>query len=169
MEGIFDIKKDQLLFDSERRSVGPGLYILEEAQKNNVPALPWDNLTSNIDLSRTFLENNIRVDAESDLKNLHRKLSNNPTDKYVPDETKELDPNMNVFNDIKNMYFNSENSRLNEPAFELKGMTKNRFISLKKNPQENVIEPFVREGDNTYLDLIDNFEPCPVKLNNDFY
>ena len=49
-------------------------------------------------------------------------------------------------------------------AFELKGMTKNRFISLKKNPQENVIEPFKREGDNTYLDLIDTHEPCPVNL-----
>ena len=69
MEGIFDKNKEQLLFDSESRSVGPGLYRLEEAQKNNTIALPWDNLTSNINLSSTFLENNIRVDAESDLKN----------------------------------------------------------------------------------------------------
>ena len=166
MEGIFDKNKDQSLFDSERRSVGPGLYSLEEAQKNNKIALPWDNLTSNINLSRTFLDNNIRVDAESDLKNLGRKLSNNPLDKYIPDETKELDPDMNVFNNIKEMFFNSENSRLNEPAFELKGMTKNRFISLKKNPQDNVIEPFLREGENTYLDLIDTYEPCPVNLIN---
>ena len=34
MEGIFDKSKDQLLFDSERRSVGPGIYRLEEAQKS---------------------------------------------------------------------------------------------------------------------------------------
>ena len=45
-------------------------------------------------------------------------------------------------------------------------MAKNRFISLKKNPQDNVIEPFIREGDNTYLDLIDTYEPCPVNLIN---
>tara|TARA_B100001094_G_scaffold269468_1_gene273689 strand:- start:258 stop:758 length:501 start_codon:yes stop_codon:yes gene_type:complete len=166
MEGTFDKNRDQLLFDSERRSVGPGLYRLEEAQKNNKIALPWDNLTSNIDLSSTFLENNIRVDAESDLKNLGRKLSNNPKEKYIPDEVKEINPDMNVFNNIKEMYFHSENSRLNEPAFELKGMAKNRFISLKKNPQDNVIEPFKREGDNTYLDLIDTHEPCPVNLIN---
>ena len=166
MEGIFDKNKEQLLFDSESRSVGPGLYRLEEAQKNNTIALPWDNLTSNINLRSTFLENDIRVDAESDLKNLGRKLSNNPKEKYIPDEVKEINPDMNVFNNIKEMYFHSENSRLNEPAFELKGMAKNRFISLKKNPQDNVIEPFKREGDNTYLDLIDTHEPCPVNLIN---
>ena len=33
MEGIFDKNKDQLLFDSEMRAVGPGLYRLNEAQK----------------------------------------------------------------------------------------------------------------------------------------
>ena len=164
MEGIFDKNKDQLLFDSEKRSIGPGLYRLEEAQKNNKIALPWDNLTSNIDLSSTYLENNIRVDAESDLKNLGRKLSNDPKKKYNPEEANAVNPELNIFNNIKDMYFYSENSRLNEPAYELKGMTKNRFISLKKNPQDNVIEPFKREGENTYLDLIDNYEPCPVNL-----
>ena len=164
MEGIFDKNKDQLLFESEKRSIGPGLYRLEEAQKNNKIALPWDNLTSNIDLSSTYLENNIRVDAESDLKNLGRKLSNDPKKKYNPEEANAVNPELNIFNNIKDMYFYSENSRLNEPAYELKGMTKNRFISLKKNPQDNVIEPFKREGENTYLDLIDNYEPCPVNL-----
>ena len=166
MEGIFDKNKDQLLFDSEMRAVGPGLYRLNEAQKKNTIALPWDNLTSNIDLSRTYLENNNRVDADSELKNLSRKLSNNPGEKYRPDENKPLEPDMNLFNNINKMFFHSENMRLNEPAFELKGMAKNRFISLKKNPQDNVIEPFMREGDNTYLDLIDTYEPCPVNLIN---
>ena len=164
MEGIFDKSKDQLLFDSERRSVGPGMYRLEEAQKSNKIALPWDNLTSNINLSSTYLENNVRVDAESELKNLGRKLSNNPKEKYNPEEVKEVSPEMNIFNNVKDMYFYSENSRLNEPAFELKGMTKNRFISLKKNPQDNVIEPFGREGFNTYLDIIDNYDSCPVQI-----
>ena len=164
MEGIFDKNRDQLLFESEARSVGPGLYRLEQAQKDNKIALPWDNLTSNINLKSTYLENNIRVDAESELKNLGRNLSNDPSKKYLPNENTVVNDELNIFNNIKDMYFNSENSRLNEPAFELKGMTKNRFISLKKNPQDNVIEPFEREGLNTYLDLIDTYEPCPVNL-----
>ena len=75
MEGIFDKKKDQLLLDSEARAMGPGLYRLNEAQKNNTIALPFDNLTSNINLSSTYLENDMRVDFDSDLKNLSRPLS----------------------------------------------------------------------------------------------
>ena len=46
MEAKFEANKDQLLFDSESRAIGPGLYRLNEAQKNNTIALPWDNLTS---------------------------------------------------------------------------------------------------------------------------
>ncbi len=166
MEAKFEANKDQLLFDSESRAIGPGLYRLNESQKNNTIALPWDNLTSNIDLSRTYLQNNVRVDADSELKNLSRKLSNNPGEKYSPNEFEPQNPDLNLFHNIKQSFGYSENMRLNEPAFELKGMIKNRFISLKKNPQDNAIEPFKREGDNTYLDLIDNHEPCPVNLIN---
>ena len=43
-------------------------------------------------------------------------------------------------------------------------MTKNRWISLKKNPQENVIEPFKVVGFDTYSDLLDNYKDCPVQL-----
>ena len=160
MEGIFDKKKDQLLLDSEARAMGPGLYRLNESQKNNTIALPFDNLTSNINLSSTYLENDMRVDFDSDLKNLSRPLSRFPGDKYIPSE-KPLPKDTNLFKNIEKNYFHSENSRLNEPAFELKGMAKNRFISLKKNPQNNAVEPFKRIGSDTYQDLVDNFKECP--------
>ena len=39
-------------------------------------------------------------------------------------------------------------------------MAKNRFISLKKNPQDNAVEPFRRIGSDTYQDLVDNFKEC---------
>lgn len=161
MEGIFNKNKDQLLLESEKKAIGPGLYRLNESQKNNTIALPWDNLTSNINLKSTFLENDNRIDFDSELKNLSRPLSKYPGDKYIPSE-KPLPKDTNIFNNIDKNFFYSENSRLNEPAFELKGMTKNRFINLKKNPQENSLEPFDRLGNNTYLDLIDNFKACPV-------
>ena len=122
-KGVFDKQATQMLFDSENVSQGPGMYRLERAQKENKPAFPWQEGV-NFNFSSTFLENNIRVDAESDLKNIIRPLSNNPGDKYVPDETKELDPDMNIFKDMKDGFFHSESTRLNDPAFELKGMTK---------------------------------------------
>ena len=49
----YTFNKNQLLLNSEISSVGPGLYRLNEAQKNNTIALPWDNLTTNINLSST--------------------------------------------------------------------------------------------------------------------
>ena len=70
---------------------------------------------------------------------------------------------MNIFKDMKDGFFHSESTRLNDPAFELKGMTKNRWISLKKDPQKTALEPFLRNGEDTYLDLIDNFKDCPFQ------
>ena len=159
MEGIFDKKKDQLLLDSEARAMGPGLYRLNEAQKNNTIALPWDNLTTNINLSSTYLEKECRVDLDSNLKNLGNPLSNSFENKHFPVE-KPLPKEVNLFNDVNEAFFYSQNSRLNEPAFELKGMAKNRFISLKKNPQDNSVEPFERLGLDTYQNLVDNFKEC---------
>ena len=72
----YTFNKNQLLLNSEVSSVGPGLYRLNEAQKNNTIALPWDNLTTNINLSSTYLEKECRVDLDSNLKNLGNPLSN---------------------------------------------------------------------------------------------
>ena len=59
--------------------------------------------------------------------------------------------------EFKDLKFSSKYSRLDEPAFELRGQTKNRWFELPINPQENTIEPFKRLGSNTYLSLIDNY------------
>ena len=159
----YTFNKNQLLLNSEVSSVGPGLYRLDEAQKNNTIALPWDNLTTNINLSSTYLEKEYRVDLDSNLKNLGNPLTNSFENKHVPVE-KPLPKEVNLFNDVNEAFFYSQNSRLNEPAFELKGMAKNRFISLKKNPQDNAVEPFRRIGSDTYQDLVDNFKECPQNI-----
>ena len=108
------------------------------------------------------------VSSITDEKVLHvaavaAELIDNNEDGIVDDPNIESELNNNI---TVMPIFHSENSRLNEPAFELKGMTKNRWINLKKNPQDNVIEPFNREGENTYLDLLDNYRDCPVTLKN---
>ena len=163
MEGYLKNHDRELFTAAEGVALGPGLYRLDNAQRKNTIAFPWAP-NSNINLGNTFLENDLRVDFESDLKNMTRKLSNDPKKKYVPEENIAQNPNTNIFNGIKDGFFHTESSRLSSPAFELKGMPKNRWISLKKNPQENVIEPFERNGFDTYSDLLDNYKDCPVQL-----
>ena len=48
--------------------------------------------------------------------------------------------------ELKESNFSSRYSRLDQPAFELRGQTKNRWIELPIDPQENAIEPFQRLG-----------------------
>ena len=62
MEGVFDKQATQMLFDSEKVSLGPGMYRLEKAQKENKTAFPWQEGV-NFNFSSTFLENNKRVYA----------------------------------------------------------------------------------------------------------
>ena len=163
MEG-YEKLQQSLLYEKEGLSVGPGLYRLDKAQRNNTIAYPWAPTVRIQNFGALITENLDRMDVESDLRNITRKLSNDPQEKYIPDENSKMKPDVNVYNNVKDGFFHTENSRLNEPAFELKGLTKNRWINLKKNPQEHVIEPFLREGENTYLDLLDNYKDCPVYL-----
>ena len=59
--------------------------------------------------------------------------------------------------EFKDLNFSSKYSRLDEPAIELRGQTKNRWIVLPIDPQENAIEPFKRLGTNTHLSLVDHY------------
>ena len=59
-------------------------------------------------------------------------------------------------------FTNPESTLLNNPPQLLRGQVKNRFESVFKNPQENILEPFDRLGTNTYLSLMDNSEDCPA-------
>ena len=164
MEGYLKNYERELFTAAEGVTLGPGLYRLDNAQRKNTIAFPWAP-NSNINLGNTFLENDLRVDFESDLRNITRHLTNDPKGKYVPQENVPQNPKTNIFDGVNDGFFHIESSRLTNPAFDLKGMTKNRWISLKKNPQENVIEPFKRNGFDTYSDLLDNYRDCPVQLN----
>ena len=42
----------------------------------------------------------------------------------------------------------------------LRGQVKNRWESVFKDPQENILEPFNRLGENTYLGLMDTSDEC---------
>lgn len=88
------------------------------------------------------------IDVNSEILNITRPLTNNAEGKWMGGK---------IIDDVelKESKFSSRYSRLDEPAFELRGQTKNRWIELPIDPQENAIEPFQRLGANTHLANVD--------------
>ena len=90
------------------------------------------------------------TDVESNLKLLNFPLTNNPSQKYAPDKSVKA---VNIFND--DGFFHSE--IVNQvDKLDLKEQGINRFQFLHLDPQANVIEPFLRIGNNTVLETLDN-------------
>ena len=96
------------------------------------------------------------IDTESDLYNIVNVNSNDPNKKYIPDPNKKVD-----YLDLKDGFFHEENTLLTNPPSELRGIAKNRFYNLFKDPQKTAIEPFNRIGEDTYSSILDDYKPCP--------
>tara|TARA_B100000686_G_C16744635_1_gene948690 strand:+ start:177 stop:632 length:456 start_codon:yes stop_codon:yes gene_type:complete len=110
----------------------------------NDPSIKYQN-------SGLYKNNDSRfMDVNSEILNITRPLTKDVNGVWTGGS---------VMDDIqlKDLNFSSKYSRLDEPAFELRGQTKNRWIKLPINPQENVIEPFKRLGANTHLTLVDHY------------
>ena len=75
----------------------------------------------------------------------------------LPDPQSMFQAGMKMFEDG---FFHQESTLLTNPPIDLRGQTKNRWQPVHLDPQKNVIEPFNRRGDDTYLALIDNFKDC---------
>ena len=118
------------------------------------------------------------IDTESDLYNIVNVNSNDPNKKYIPDPDKKID-----YLDLDDGFFHSENSLLTNPPSELRGVAKNRFYNLFKDPQKTAIPPekffpegpginipFKRIGYDTYANILDNYKPCSFNksIYNDF-
>ena len=135
-------------------SNGPGIYNLINSFENYDKKFPISPtiISQRGGISSTNIP---LVDIDSELMGLTRKMSNDPQMKYNPTK------NINVeYDKLNNGLFESENTKLTNPTIDLKGMTKNRFDFIPLNPILNSIEPFERNGDNTYLSLIDNYQEC---------
>ena len=63
-------------------------------------------------------------------------------------------------NILDTLPFNTEHTYLTNPAINIKGMSKNRWLELHLNPQNNSIEPFDRNGKNSVLNNLDTFDKC---------
>lgn len=94
--------------------------------------------------------NSSMIDYNSKMLNIDRKLNK---DLYI----NSIDPKSDQlkFNDG---FINKEFTRLNNPTLDLKGLGPNRFYKLLRNPQENVIEPFSRIGEDTVQNTLDKFK-----------
>ena len=143
----FDEQQNKLLDD---QSKGPGLYQLDQSLKTNKPVYPWAPGT-NISIDGEGVKGDV-IDAHSELLNLSRPESKNIHLQYSPFESKTF--NEPLYGD--DGFFNKVNSRITDPAFDLREFGINRWEWLPINPQANSVEPFVRIGTNTVLETLDN-------------
>jgi hypothetical protein len=137
--------------ETEMLSNGISNYMLDGIKVNTESIYPAD---PSIKYQNSGLYKNTNsnfMDINSELLNITRPLTKDQNKKFVDDsiiETAELNDKI----------FSSKYTRLDEPAFELRGQTKNRWIELPIDPQQNVIEPFKRLGLNTHIALVDNYK-----------
>ena len=135
-------------------SSGPGQYQLNQVR--NTISYPWAPTTILQHNGGSLMDQNF-FDVDSELKNITRKLSNNPNEKYIP-SPEGAEVKMINFQDGG---YHQISSRLTNNAFELKGVGINRWEPLFFDPQKNSVEPFRRIGENTVLYTLDtHVEDC---------
>ena len=139
---------------SNNYSSKPGEYRLNE-DRNQI-SYPWAPTMILQKNGGSLMDNNF-FDVDSELKNITRKLSNNPKEQYIPGAEGEEKRMLN----FKDGGYHQISSRLTNNAFELKGVGINRWEPLFFDPQKNAVEPFRRIGDNTVLNTLDtHVEEC---------
>jgi hypothetical protein len=149
---------DELEKEATVQSLGPGYYFRNTVKTEGEPVYPWAPTTRIQSVGGSLLADTKLVDVDSELMGLNRKHSNDPNKHYKPSEEKII-----KYLNLEDGFFHQESTLLNSPPQLLRGQVKNRWESVFKNPQENILEPFKRLGDNTYLDLMDTGEECATE------
>ena len=139
---------------SEEMSSLPSKYTFETEYEQDKPVYPWAPTTT-IQGGGASIASNL-VDVDSELMNITRKLSKDPTKQYKPGDG--FKPSTN----LKDGYFHQESSLLTNNSRELRGTGWNRWEPLFFDPQKNSIEPFQRIGTNTVLSTLDESLQCSV-------
>ena len=143
----FNEQQNKLLNDQAK---GPGLYQLDESLRTSKPAYAWAP-GSNVSREDKAPSGEL-TDIQSDLLNITRKESKNIYLQYSPYENKTFQQPIHG----DDGFFEQVNSRLSDPAFDLKEYGINRWEWLPIDPQKNAVEPFRRIGENTVLGVLDN-------------
>ena len=143
----FDEKQNKLLDD---QSIAPGIYQMDEALRENKPAYPCAPGSNQSRQDKAPTGN--LTDVQSELMNLSRPLSKDFYTQYSPVDSKiKAEP---IHGD--DGYFDQVNSRLSDPAFDLREYGINRWEWLPIDPQKNAVEPFRRLGENSVLQVLDS-------------
>jgi len=134
--------------NNEIFSSGISNYMLNDIRVNTKSVFPNDPSIKYQNSGLYKNKNGDFIDVNSEILNITRPLTNNAEGKWMGGR---------LIDDVelKESNFSSRYSRLDQPAFELRGQTKNRWIELPIDPQENAIEPFQRLGTNTHLANVD--------------
>ena len=141
--------------DATIQSLGPGFYHNNAIQTEGSPVYPWAPTARIQKIGGALLEDKKLIDVDSELMGLTRKSSNDPNTHYKPDEGQIL-----KYINLEDGFFHQESTLLNNPPSLLRGQVKNRWESVHKDPMQNILEPFKRLGEDTYLSTMDNDEEC---------
>jgi hypothetical protein len=155
MEDGFQKFQEEMDSINNKQMMGPGMYRLSMAQKDNQPAYPWAPTMVSQRGGVSTVEGVSLVDIDSELMNITRINSKDPKMQYQPDENKKV-----ILKHVQDGGFHQESELLNNPPSLLRGQTKNRWEPLCIDQQASAIEPFRRLGDDTYLSQIDTYQPC---------
>lgn len=133
-------------------SAGELIYTLDNNNnENNSKLFP---LNPEIQLQQIGTDiNSSNIDINSELLNLDKPLNRDVTNNLK-------NSNVDTVTELNTISFDTEHTNLTNPALNIKGMSKNRWLELHLNPQNNSIEPFRRNGQNSVLNTLDNFDKC---------
>tara|TARA_B100001094_G_scaffold314907_1_gene354266 strand:- start:3480 stop:3989 length:510 start_codon:yes stop_codon:yes gene_type:complete len=148
------IKKDIEYNELQQNIISAGelIYTLDNNSNENDSKL----FPLNPEIQLQQIGNDIsssNIDVNSKLLNLDK-----PLNKDVTNNLK--NSNLDEVTELNTIPFNTEHTHLTNPAINIKGMSKNRWLELQLNPQNNSIEPFKRIGQNSVLNTLDNFDKC---------
>ena len=144
--------QDKMKNESEIASIAISDYQLNTIKVDTPSMYPYDPHIKYQNSGFYKNSDNTIIEINSELLNITRPLSNDPSKKWAPGKFKDIEDVP-----LKDGLFQTKHTLLDEPTMELRGKVKNRWIELQQDPQENALEPFNRTGQNTYLTLIDNY------------
>ena len=151
MNNLYLKQECEQMAQINKEALGTGLYMLDISKKMNSVAYPWAPTVRLQKMGASINKNMSLIDTESDLKNIVNVASNDPNKKYIPDPNKKIE-----YQDLPDGFFHEESTLLNNPPSELRGLAKNRFYQLYKDPQKYAVEPFSRIGTNTYNEILNS-------------
>ena len=145
----------ELETEATKQSIGANQYHMNTIRTDGTPVYPWAPTVRIQKIGGALLDNKDLVDVDSELIGITRKHSNDPNTHYKPSEEMIV-----KYLNLEDGFFHQESTLLNNPPSLLRGQVKNRWESVHKDPMQNILDPFNRLGEDTYLATMDVDSEC---------